>query len=68
MVDVQRQWVPPVGIGTPWSNPTGTGLPLPNPYARTNFVHTSPGREVIYSKLDHLRIDDLPRRWRRDCH
>ncbi len=60
MVDVQKQWVPPIGIGIPWSNPTGDELPSPNPYARTNFVHTSPGREEIYNKLDHLRIDDLP--------
>ena len=33
MLEVQKQWSPPVAIGNSWSNPSGDGLPQPNPYA-----------------------------------
>jgi hypothetical protein len=57
MVQVQKQWSPTTGIGTPWVNPTGDGLLKPNPYATdvNKAVHTSPGREMIYDKLNRLR-------------
>jgi general secretion pathway protein D len=34
-------------------------LPQPNPYSRTNLVHTSPSRRVIYNKLDRIRLDNV---------
>ena len=34
-------------------------LPQPNPYARTNVVHTSRGRELLYSKLDRIKLDQF---------
>jgi type II secretory pathway component GspD/PulD (secretin) len=43
-----------------WANPIKRELlPIPNPYARTNLIHTSPGREAIVSKLDRIRLDSL---------
>ncbi|HVM50202.1 MAG TPA: tetratricopeptide repeat protein [Candidatus Acidoferrum sp.] len=43
-----------------WANPVKRELlPSPNLYARTNLIHTSPSREVIFSKLDRIRIDSL---------
>ncbi|MGA2241556.1 MAG: tetratricopeptide repeat protein [Verrucomicrobiota bacterium] len=50
MVQVENTWVKPVGRGL---------LPVPNPYALTNLVHTGAGREAIYSKLDHIRLDSV---------
>ena len=50
MVQVENAWVKPVNRGL---------LPVPNPYALTNLVHTGAGREVIYSKLDHIRLDSV---------
>jgi hypothetical protein len=50
MVQVENTWVKPVNRGL---------LPVPNPYALTNLVHTGAGREVIYSKLDHIRLDSV---------
>ena len=47
MVQVENAWVKPVNRGL---------LPVPNPYALTNSVHTGDGREVIYSKLNRIRI------------
>ncbi len=32
---------------------------MPNPYASTNLVHTGPGREAIFSKLDRIRLDSV---------
>lgn len=34
-------------------------LPVPNPYARTNLIHTSKGREIIYAKLDKIHLDNV---------
>ncbi len=59
MVEVSKAFSPVVGVN----------LPVPNPYfsnvvynggSQITDVHTSPGREMIYSKLDHLRIDQTP--------
>ncbi|MGA2281914.1 MAG: hypothetical protein ABSG80_16610, partial [Verrucomicrobiota bacterium] len=50
MVQVENAWVKPVNRGL---------LPTSNPYALTNLVHTGAGREIIYSKLDHIRLDSV---------
>ena len=50
MVQVENAWVKPVNRGL---------LPVANPYALTNLVHTGVGREVIYNKLDHIRLDSV---------
>jgi type II secretory pathway component GspD/PulD (secretin)/tetratricopeptide (TPR) repeat protein len=43
-----------------WANPVKRELlPVPNPYAKTNLIHTSPSRQVIFSKLDRIHIDSL---------
>ena len=34
-------------------------LPVPNQYARINMVHTGQGRQVIYSKLERIRLNTL---------
>jgi tetratricopeptide (TPR) repeat protein len=34
-------------------------LPEANPYATTNSVHTSRGRQLIYNKLDRIRLNEL---------
>ena len=50
MVQVEKAYEKPVNRGL---------LPMSNPYALTNLVHTGAGREVIYSKLDHIRLDSV---------
>ncbi len=35
------------------------GLPVPNPSVTNNNVHTSPGREMIYRKLNSLRLESV---------
>ncbi|MGB8370591.1 MAG: tetratricopeptide repeat protein [Limisphaerales bacterium] len=50
MVQVEKAYEKPVNRGL---------LPVPNPYALTNLVHTGEGREVIYSKLNHIPIDKV---------
>jgi tetratricopeptide (TPR) repeat protein len=50
MVQVEKAYVKPVNRGL---------LPVPNPYALTNHVRTGAGREVIYNKLDHIRLDSV---------
>jgi len=50
MEHVEKQWV----------QPTPNGLPVPNPYADTNLTYTGPGREVIYNKLNRIRLDNVP--------
>ncbi len=42
-----------------WLPPLKRDLPVPNAYARTNIVHTGRGRQLIYQKLDTIRIDEL---------
>ena len=49
-----------VEIENAWSPSTKRDLlPQPNLYARTNLVHTSPSRQVIYRKLDSIRLDNV---------
>jgi hypothetical protein len=50
MVDVEKAWERPK---------PNTTLPSPNPYATTNLVYTGSGRQVIISKLDRIRLDNL---------
>jgi len=50
MLDVSKAWGDPV---------KRESLPVPNPYAQTNLVHTSKGRQAIYSKLDRIRLDSV---------
>ncbi len=49
IVEVEQAWNPP-----PKSN-----LPEPNPFARTNIVHTGPGRRVIFDKMFRIRFDSI---------
>jgi tetratricopeptide (TPR) repeat protein len=50
MVQVEKAYEKPINRGL---------LPMSNPYALTNLVHTGAGREAIYSKLDHIRLDSV---------
>ena len=50
MVEVEQAWNPPLAREK---------MPPGNPFARTNTVHTGPGRRLIYSKLDKIRIDKV---------
>jgi tetratricopeptide (TPR) repeat protein len=57
-IDTQERMVQ---VEKAYQNPVNRGLlPMSNPYALTNIVHTGAGREVIYSKLDHIRLDSVP--------
>jgi len=47
-------------VAKAWNDPQKReALPSPNPYAETNVVHTSKGRQAIYSKLDRIRLDSV---------
>src|SRR6516164_9053768 len=49
-----------VEIENAWSPSTKRDLlPHPNLYARTNLIHTSPSRQIIYRKLDVIRLDNV---------
>jgi len=49
-----------VEIEDAWSPSTKRDLlPKPNLYARTNLINTSPSRQVIYRKLDSIRLDNV---------
>jgi Flp pilus assembly secretin CpaC/tetratricopeptide (TPR) repeat protein len=48
-----------VQVPNAWSPKVGYGLPVPNPSVTNNDVHTSPGREMIYSKLNSLRLESI---------
>lgn len=48
-----------VAVEKAWEPSTKRELPVANPYARTNMVHTGRGRQMIYNKLDSIRIDKL---------
>ena len=50
IVEVEKAWEQPVKREM---------LPVPNPYARTNFVFTGKGRQLIVSKLDRIRLDTV---------
>jgi general secretion pathway protein D len=47
---VERAWIPPSKQDS---------LPVPNPLAHTNLVYTTPGRQAILSKLEHLHLDEV---------
>ncbi|MGE3313069.1 MAG: tetratricopeptide repeat protein, partial [Limisphaerales bacterium] len=43
-----------------WNKPlTREHLPAANPFATTNLVHTSKGRQVIKSKLERIKLDEV---------
>lgn len=43
-----------------WNQPlVKDKLPAGNPFATTNLVHTSKGRQIIKSKLERIRLDDV---------
>ncbi len=48
-----------VQVSKAWESPirNNVQMPVPNPYASTNLIHTGPGREVIESKLNRIRLD-----------
>lgn len=48
MVEVENAWNPPV---------MRQKLPSENVFARTNTIHTGPGRSRIHAKLDKIRLD-----------
>ncbi len=50
MVEVEEAWSPPLQRHK---------LPEPNPFARTNLVHTSPGRQKIQWKLENIVLDNV---------
>jgi tetratricopeptide (TPR) repeat protein len=50
MVEVEEAWNPPVAREK---------LPSANPFARTNTVNTGPGRRLIFSKLEKIRLDKV---------
>lgn len=50
LVEIEQAWATP---------PKRELLPVPNPYARTNLIHTSKGRQIIYNKLDRIRLDSI---------
>src|ERR1051326_3049236 len=50
IVEVEDAWYTP---------PNRELLPIPNPYSRTNLIHTSPYRQIIYNKLDKIRLDNV---------
>ncbi len=52
-----------VQVPNAWSPMVGIGLPVPNPYVTNNNVHTSTGREMIYRKLNSIRLDKTPDEW-----
>lgn len=43
-----------------WNKPLSKDkLPAANPFATTNLVHTTKGRQVIKSKLERIRLDEV---------
>jgi hypothetical protein len=50
MVDVEKAWEKPK---------PNTLLPTPNPAANTNLIYTGSGRQIIMSKLDRIRLDNV---------
>ena len=48
-----------VQVPNAWSPKVGIGLPVPNPYGTNKDIHTSPGREMIYGKLNSLRLESI---------
>jgi general secretion pathway protein D len=50
LVDIENAWYTPANRDL---------LPVPNMYARTNLINTSPSRQVIYAKLNNIRLDNV---------
>lgn len=50
IASVEKAWIP---------STKGESLPIPNPMATTNLIYTSPGRQEIRSKLEHMRMGDV---------
>lgn len=48
--EVTREWMDPN---------TRDALPQPNGYARTNMVHTSRARQLIFSKLSRITLNEM---------
>ena len=48
LVEVEQKWATPV-----------SKLSNVNPFARTNLINTSPSRQAIRSKLDHIRLNEV---------
>jgi type II secretory pathway component GspD/PulD (secretin)/tetratricopeptide (TPR) repeat protein len=48
--EVTREWMDPN---------TRNALPQPNGYARTNMVHTSRARQMIFSKLSRITLNEM---------
>ncbi|HEV2329003.1 MAG TPA: hypothetical protein VGY56_09480 [Verrucomicrobiae bacterium] len=49
MVQVERAWEKPVNLTTNFANP----------YFLTNVVHTGPGRQSIYTKMNNIQMDTV---------
>lgn len=47
---VEQEWIPPTKQDS---------LPIPNPMAHTNLVYTTPGRQEILTKLEHMRRNEV---------
>ena len=50
MAQVEKQWVLPK---------SSAQLPIPNPYATNTLTYTGPGRQMIISKLNSIRLDNV---------
>jgi type II secretory pathway component GspD/PulD (secretin)/tetratricopeptide (TPR) repeat protein len=50
LVEIEEAWATP---------PKRELLPQPNPYATTNLIHTGKGRQIISTKLDRIRMDEV---------
>ena len=50
MVEVAEAWTP---------HAQHLALPEPNPFARTNLIHTSPGRQKIQSKMERIILQQV---------
>ena len=49
-----------VEIADAWQSPVKReSLPVPNSFARTNLVNTSLRRQTIYSKMDHIMLNEV---------
>ena len=54
MTEIEQEWLRPM---------KGDLLPVPNPYARTNLINTSPGRQLVQSRLNRIRLTETPKTW-----
>src|SRR5438477_377479 len=54
-----KDWMLEVDRGWRGDNSKRDLLPQPNSYARTKLINTSHQRQVLYSKLERIRLDQL---------